>query len=50
MTLQADEVQITANNRYGGNDRYSGMKSPDRFSTIAVVDLKMFPDNFVGTI
>ena len=31
MTLHADEIQITANNRYSGNDRYSGMKSPDRF-------------------
>ena len=31
MTLQADEVQITANDRYSGNDRFSGMKSPDRF-------------------
>ena len=31
MTLQADEVQITANDCYSGNNRYSGMKSPDRF-------------------
>ena len=28
---------ITANDRYSGNNRYSGIKSPDRFSTIAVV-------------
>ena len=31
MTLQADEVQITANDRYSGNNRYSGIKRPDRF-------------------
>ena len=28
---------ITANDRFSGNNRYSGIKNPDHFSTIAVV-------------
>ena len=30
--------EVTANDQFNGNDRFSGTKTPDRFSTITVVD------------
>ena len=32
------QFRSTANDRFSGNNYYSGIKNPDRFSTIVVVD------------